>query len=84
VQVADRKRRIFDPNLLSLDRFDSLLMVLRIDGKEIFLNPGEKVCPCGQLHRTHSLAGGLAEIARAPIFTPAILSKDAIRPTAWT
>jgi Domain of Unknown Function with PDB structure (DUF3857)/Transglutaminase-like superfamily len=78
VQVADRSRRIFDPNLLSMDQFDSLLVVVRIDGKEIFLDPGEKLCPFGQLHWTHSLAGGLAEIAKAPIFTPANLSKDAI------
>jgi hypothetical protein len=76
--VADRDRRIFDPNLLSMDQFDSLLVVLRIDGKDIFVDPGEKFCPFGQLHWTHSLAGGLMEIAKAPIFTPGNLSKDAI------
>jgi hypothetical protein len=50
VQVADRNRRIFDPKLFSLDQFGSLLVVLRIDGREIVFDPGEKLCPFGPLH----------------------------------
>ena len=54
LQVADRNRRIFDPSYLSLDQLDSLLVVLHIDGKDIYLDPGEKLCPFGQLQWTHS------------------------------
>lgn len=77
-KVADRSRRIFDPNLLSLYQMDSLLVVLRIDGKDVFLDPGQKLCPYGQLNWKHTLAGGLQQNIKGPIFTPASLSKDAI------
>ena len=77
-KVADRDRRIFDPNLLSLYQLDSLLVVLRIDNKEVFLDPGQKLCPFGQLAWKHSLAGGLQQGMKDPIFTPPNPSKDAI------
>jgi hypothetical protein len=49
-----------------------------VDGKEIYLDPGEKLCPFGQLHWRHTLAGGLSQNSKTPVFTPNILSKDAI------
>jgi transglutaminase-like putative cysteine protease len=78
MQVADRSKRIFDPNYLSLDQLDALLVVLRIDGKDIYLDPGQKLCPFGQLHWSHMLAGGMEENARDPVYTPLNLTKDAI------
>ncbi|MGP8173122.1 MAG: DUF3857 domain-containing protein [Terracidiphilus sp.] len=78
MKVADRSKRIFDPNYLSLDQLDALLVVLRIDGKDIYLDPGQKLCPFGQLHWTHTLAGGLEENAKEPVYTPLNLTKDAI------
>jgi hypothetical protein len=76
--VADRDEHIFDPNLLSLHQLDSLLVVLHIDGKDIYLDPGEKFCPFGQLHWTHTLAGGLQENSKGTVYTPANNTKDAI------
>jgi hypothetical protein len=78
VQVADRSRRTFDPNILSLEQLDALVIDLRIDGKEVFLDPGQKLCPYGQLHWRHMLAGGLQQNIKGPIFTPPNLSKDGI------
>jgi len=78
MQVADRSKRIFDPNYLSLDQLDALLVVLRIDGKDIYLDPGQKLCPFGQLHWSHILAGGMEETAKEPVYTPLNLTKDAI------
>ncbi|WP_263351141.1 DUF3857 domain-containing transglutaminase family protein [Acidicapsa acidisoli] len=78
VQAADRNLRIFDPNLLSLGQLDSLLVVLRVDGKEVFLDPGEKLCPYGSLHWHHTLAGSLLQDNKTPIFTPPNLAKDAV------
>jgi hypothetical protein len=78
LKVADRNRRIFDPNYLSLRQLDALLVVLRIDGKDIYLDPGEKLCPFGQLHWTHIMAGGIEESANGPVYTPPNLTKDAI------
>jgi len=78
MQVADRSRSIFDPNYLSLSQLDALLVVLRIDGKDIYLDPGEKLCPFGQLSWKHLLAGGLREGWAGPQVTPQNLTKDAV------
>jgi hypothetical protein len=78
LRVVDRSERIFDSNYLSLRQLETLLVVLRIDGKDIYLDPGEKLCPFGQLHWSHTLAGGLAENLNHPVVTPQNLSKDGI------
>ncbi len=78
LEVADRNQRIFDANLLSLRQLDSLLVVLHIDGKDIYLDPGEKLCPFGQLHWSHMLAGGLQENVKGPVYTPQNLSKEGV------
>jgi hypothetical protein len=78
LQVVDRNKRIFDPAYLSLYQLDSLLVVLHIDGKDIYLDPGEKFCPFGQLHWTHILTGGIQENAKGPVYTPSNTTKDAI------
>jgi hypothetical protein len=78
LQVADRSKRIFDGRWLSLDQLDAQLVVLHIDGKDIYLDPGEKLCPFGQLHWSHTLAGGIQENAKGPVYTPPNSAKDAI------
>jgi len=78
MKVADRSEHIFDANYLSLEQLDSLLVVLHIDGKDIYLDPGQKLCPFGQLHWTHMLAGGLEENAKGPMYTPPNATKDAV------
>jgi hypothetical protein len=78
LKVADRSREIFDPNYLSLNQLDDLLVVLHIDGKDIYLDPGQKLCPFGQLAWNNTLAGGLQQNAKATVYTPPNLIKDAI------
>jgi hypothetical protein len=78
MKVTSRDRGIFDANLLSLSQLDSLLVALRLDGKDILLDPGQKFCPFGQLSWKHTLAGGIAEGAKSPAFTPPNNAKDAI------
>jgi len=78
MQVSDRSRRIFDPNFLSLNQLDSLLVLLKLDGKDVYVDPGQKFCPFGQLSWTHLLAGGLSQASKVPTYTPPNLSKDAI------
>jgi hypothetical protein len=78
VQVADRDSHLFDPNYLSLAQLDSLLVLLRVEGKDVYLDPGEKFCPFGQLRWPHALAGGLSQATKGPTFTPPNESKDAI------
>jgi len=78
VQIASRNRRLFDPNYLSLHQLDALVVVLHLDGKDVWVDPGEKLCPFGQLQWTHTLAGGLQQNQDAPVYTPQNLIKDAI------
>jgi hypothetical protein len=78
LQVVDRDRLIFDPGYLSLSQLDSLLVVLHIDGKDIYLDPGQKLCPFGQLQWRHMMAGGLQQGAKGPVYTPPNSTKDAI------
>ncbi len=78
LEVVDRDQRIFDPNYLSLHQFDSLLVVLHIEGKDIYLDPGEKLCPFGQLAWTHVMAGGIEENAKEAVYTPPNSMKDTI------
>jgi len=78
MKVVDRSRAMFDPNYLSMDQFDSLIVVVKIDGKDFYLDPGEKLCPFGQLHWSHLLTGGIEQGAKQPSYTPPNLSKDAI------
>jgi hypothetical protein len=78
LQVADRDKRIFDPAFLSLSQLDSLLVVLHIDGKDIYLDPGEKFCPFGQLSWKHTMAGGIQQNSQTPVYTPPNNVKDAI------
>ncbi|HWA93595.1 MAG TPA: DUF3857 domain-containing protein [Terracidiphilus sp.] len=57
--VADRARTVFDPAVLSLSQFDDYIAVAQLDGKEIYLDPGQKVCPFGMLYWGHMITKGL-------------------------
>ncbi len=78
LQMADRDQQIFDPSYLSLHQFGSLLVVLHIDGKNIYLDPGEKLCPFGQLHWTHIMAGGIQQNVKGPVYTPPNATNESI------
>lgn len=78
LKVADRRSNLFDQNYLSLYQLDTLLVVLHLDGKDIYLDPGEKLCPFGQLHWAHTLTGGIQQNQKDPIVTPPNSTKDAI------
>ena len=46
-KVVDRNRAIFDSNYFSLRQLDDIVAKVTIDGKEVYLDPGEKMCPFG-------------------------------------
>lgn len=73
MQVVDRSRAIFDPNWLSLNQLDDYVAVVVLGGKEVFVDPGQKMCPFGLLAWKHTLAGGIRESDKGPTFgvTPA-------------
>ena len=60
-KVVDRDRGIFDPTYLSLEQLDSTLVAVSVGGKEILLDPGEKMCPFQTTNWRHSDARGLGQ-----------------------
>lgn len=73
MKVVDRNRAIFDPSFLSFDQFDDYIAIVELGGKEVFLDPGQKMCSFGQLHWKHALASGvrMSEKGLVPATTPA-------------
>ncbi len=61
--VVDRDQGTFSPSYLDIDQLDSFLVILSTGGKEIYLDPGEKMCPFGTLSWKHAEAGGIRESA---------------------
>ena len=63
MRVADRSRRLFDISNLSFRQFDDDIVILSTGGKEIILDPGEKMCPFQTMHWRHSSASGVRQNA---------------------
>ncbi|HEY0797427.1 MAG TPA: DUF3857 domain-containing protein [Acidisarcina sp.] len=59
--VTNRDRALFVPSYLTFDQLDDLISIVEIDGKEQYLDPGERYCPFGLLHWKHTLTGGLRQ-----------------------
>jgi Domain of Unknown Function with PDB structure (DUF3857)/Transglutaminase-like superfamily len=80
MQVVDRNRAIFDAEYLSSSQLDDYLAVVVIDGKDVYLDPGQKMCPFGSLHWKHNLASGFRLAANATVLamTPAITYQEAV------
>jgi hypothetical protein len=64
MKVVDRDKGVFSSGYLSFDQFDDDLIILDLDGKEIFLDPGEKVCPFQTVHWKHAGASGIRQTAK--------------------
>jgi hypothetical protein len=61
--VADRQHRVFNPNYLNFNQLSGLVIVLDSGGKEMVLDPGEKMCPFGVVSWRHSGSGGIRQTA---------------------
>ena len=64
-KVVNRERGVFDLTYLSLSQLDDTLVALSSGGKDIELDPGEKMCPFGTVNWKHSSAGGLSQSAKS-------------------
>ncbi len=60
-KVVNRDQGIFDPSYMSLEQLDSTLVALSAGGKEVLLDPGEKMCPFQTTNWRHSTARGLGQ-----------------------
>jgi len=73
MRVTDRSRAIFDYGVLSARQFEDYIAVGKLDGKDMYADPGEKFCPFGMLQWRHTLTSGFrpganksAAIVRTP------------------
>jgi hypothetical protein len=71
---------MFDDHYLSTSQLDDYLAIVVLDGKDVYLDPGQKMCPFGQLHWKHTLATGFrqTESGPAPVTTPSNSYKTAV------
>lgn len=58
MQVVNRDHALFEPTYLSTDQFDDYIAVVELDGKDVYLDPGQKMCPFGLLNWKHEMAKG--------------------------
>jgi hypothetical protein len=79
-QVVNRDRAIFDTRYLSVRQLNDYLAIVVLDGKEVYLDPGQRMCPFGSLHWKHTLASGfrLTDKDPAPVTTPGTTYKAAV------
>jgi hypothetical protein len=72
MKVVNRDKTLFNQNYLNFFQLDDLVIVLSSGGKEIFLDPGEKMCPFQMVHWKHSGAGGVRQTDKGagPSMTP--------------
>lgn len=86
MRVTNRDRNLFEPNYIDTSQLDDLIVIASLDGKEIFLDPGARFCPFGQLAWPHSWAqgvrqteGGTAIAAAAPLnYKDTVLQRVAV------
>lgn len=72
MKVVDREHGVFTPGYMDFSQLDDDLVIANLGGKEIVLDPGEKMCPFATVSWRHSGAGGIRESAdgRAAIVSP--------------
>jgi hypothetical protein len=61
MKVVDRQVGVFDVTYLSPLQVTDTIVVLNIAGRDIYLDPGQKMCPFQLLHWRHSNAGGFLQ-----------------------
>ena len=60
--VTNRDNNIFEKELPSMDQLNDDIVIVSLDGKDRFFDPGSRYCTFGQVHWTHSQTGGLRQV----------------------
>lgn len=61
VRVATRDEHFFSENILDFDQLRSEVALVKVDGKDVFLDPGTKFCPYGLLQWPRTGVKGLVD-----------------------
>ena len=59
LRTSHRQARFFDRNLLASDQLDWELVMVKLNGNDVFLDPGTRFCPFGLVSWTHSATAAL-------------------------
>jgi uncharacterized protein DUF3857 len=59
VRASDRRNYFFNPNLMDPTKLDADLILVKVDGKEMFFDPGAAFTPFGLLEWEETLVAGL-------------------------
>jgi hypothetical protein len=60
--VTNRNRSVFTKNYLSMGQLDDIIVVVNVDGKDQFLDPGSRYCGYGHLAWKHTFVGGIRQL----------------------
>lgn len=79
MKVANRDRTVFDASYLSTSQLDDYIVAVEMGGKDVFLDPGQRMCPFGLVHWKHALTAGLRLAEKGAVLaqTPPSTYKDA-------
>ena len=61
MRVTDRDHNIFEPSYIDTSQLNDTIVIAAINGQEVFLDPGSRFCPYGQLAWPHSWAKGIRQ-----------------------
>lgn len=81
MRVSDRDEYFFQENVPNSSQLTSEIVIVMVDGKEIFVDPGTALCPFGHLAWQHTSTQGIRQTANgstALANTPRPDYKDAI------
>lgn len=78
-QVVNRDRAMFDWGYLSTGQLDDYVAIVELGGKDVYLDPGQKMCPFGAVNWKHTFASGFRLTAKGAetVITPGGNFKDA-------
>jgi len=66
--VPDRSVELFTPMWLSFEQFDDLIAIVRVDGTEVYFDPGCRYCAYGHLAWEHTFVQGLRQVDKGTDF----------------
>jgi hypothetical protein len=61
--VPSRDRSFFEPDLLSTAQLEAEIVIVALNGKDVFLDPGTKFCPYGVIDWRYSQVRGIRQSA---------------------
>ena len=61
MKVTNRDHNVFQPSFIDTSQLNDILVIANIAGKDVFLDPGTRFCPYGQLAWRHSWASGIRQ-----------------------